>query len=114
MTWEYVKVLFEGSDGKDSIPTTEYNYVNAEKSLKDAAKEYYADTFKESEVGEISFMTISYSLLKDKNYIESLNANNENCDGYVTVRNQKNGIIYDPYIKCENYITEGYSASLNN
>ena len=106
------KSLFEGDKDKNSISTIEYNYVKAEESLENAAKDYYANKFDEDE--DVPLMTVSYSFLKGQGYIEDLNVNGENCTGYVIVQKENSKTNYDSYIRCKNYITEGYSASLNN
>jgi len=106
------KDLFEGTSNKESVPTIEYNYVKAENQIENAAKDYCKERFQNIE--DIPLMSLSYKFLKEKGYIESLDANDESCNGYVTIKSQNGKIIYDPYIKCENYRTEGYTASLNS
>lgn len=106
------KDLFEGDSNQESTQIVEYNYIKVEKQIENAAKEYCKNTFNETK--DIPLMSVSYNFLKSKGYIDSLSTNNENCNGYVTIKSQNKEIIYDPYIKCENYKTEGYTASLNN
>lgn len=61
------------------------------------------------------------SLIKELNYkitIEELNkngyevtnvVNNDSCSGYVSIIQQGNVLKYEPFIKCQNYETKGYS-----
>lgn len=44
--------------------------------------------------------------LKEEGYDPELD---ENCVGYVVVKNENMGFSYEPYVKCENYVTKGYS-----
>ena len=51
---------------------------------------------------------VSYKSLKDLGYINSLkDENNNECDGYVLYDDS----TYTAYIKCDNYITEGYYSN---
>lgn len=52
-----------------------------------------------------STMRISYDTLVDKNYINSIK---DDCSGYVDVYLQSENISTKAYLKCSNYITEGY------
>jgi len=45
--------------------------------------------------------------LKDKGYDAGFSK--ENCEGYVIVENTNSGFKYNPYVKCPDYTTEGYS-----
>ena len=108
------KSLFEGDVDKDSVPETKYNYELLEEELETAAKQYYSENFKEDVASEIPLMTVTFNTLKDKNYLSSLEANGESCNGYVNIKNNGGKISYDAFVKCDNYVTEGYSASLNN
>lgn len=45
--------------------------------------------------------------LKDNGYDAGLS--NENCEGYIIVENTNSGFKYHPYVKCSDYMTEGYS-----
>ena len=45
--------------------------------------------------------------LKSYNVIQELSTNDEQCNGYVIVKNE--GVMkYNGYIKCTNYTTKGY------
>ena len=104
------KTLFEGDTEKESIPEIDYEYEKAEDTLKNAAKKYYNDNFSKDKVGEIPSMTISLKTLQDKDYIDSLEANDKTCTGYVTIKNNNNTTSYNSYVKCGKYKTEGYNS----
>lgn len=99
------KNLFEGENLSDK----DYNYQNVEEELESSAKEYYSKTFSAEEASSIPMMIVTSKTLKEKNYLSSFD---ENCTGYVIVKNEKK-VSYEPYIKCDNYKTDGYSESLN-
>lgn len=107
------KTLFEGDKEKDSVPTAAYNYEKAEDTLEKAAKEYFEDNFDSDKVGEIPLMTVTSNTLKDKDYLNDLEANDYACTGYVNIKTSNGKTKYEPYVKCGNYKTEGYSSSLN-
>lgn len=108
------KTLFEGDTEKDSLPTETYNYEKAETDLEVAAKEYYSDNFDKEKVGEIPLMTITSNTLTSKNYLKDFKANDHVCTGYVHIKNNDGKITYEPYVKCGDYKTKGYTASLND
>ncbi len=79
------------------------NYQDLETALSDAAFEYI------NTLDNIENMTISYQVLKSKGYIKELKINDNNtCDGYVNVEVEEEAINLTPFIKCNNYSTEGY------
>jgi len=108
------KTLFEGETEKDSLPTETYNYEKMENDIETAAKEYYSQNFDTEKVGEIPLMTITSNTLIDKKYLSDFKANNHVCTGYVHIKNDEGKISYEPYVKCGDYKTKGYTASLNN
>mgnify|MGYP003295391319 CR=1 FL=1 len=107
------KTLFEGEEEKESLPEKSYNYHKLEESLETSAKEYYSANFDIEKVGEIPLMTITSKTLIEKEYLDSLETNNEMCTGYVNIKNNEGSLSYDSYIKCDSYQTEGYTANLN-
>ena len=108
------KSLFEGDKDIESIPTEDYDYEKAEITLEEAAKKYYKENFSEEKVGEIPTMTVTSSTLTDKGYMDKLKAGNEKCSGYVTIKNNAGKKSYKPYVKCENYSSNGYSSGLDD
>jgi len=108
------KTLFEGETEKDSLPTETYNYEKMENDIETAAKEYYSQNFDTEKVGEIPLMTITSNTLIDKKYLSDFKANNHVCTGYVHIKNDEGKISYEQYVKCGDYKTKGYTASLNN
>ena len=71
-------------------------YIVLEDKLVNSAKKYGLKS------------KVSYKSLKDLGYINSLkDENNNECDGYVLYDDS----TYTAYIKCDNYITEGYYSN---
>ena len=52
-----------------------------------------------------NFTKITYEELVDKEYTPVLD---KGCTGYVIVKNTNMGFTYKGYIKCPEYVTEGY------
>ena len=81
-------------------------YFKLEESLVSAAKLYYESAHSYPLQGQE--VKINYEELKNNNMIESLSINDQECDGYVIVKN-KGVIEYNGYIKCSDYTTKNYS-----
>ena len=53
-------------------------------------------------------IVITVEELADKGYDPKLD---DGCTGYIVVENTNMGFTYKPYIKCLDYMTEGYENS---
>ncbi len=86
---------------------TETNYAEMENKVREASKRYVSD-FYNNELG-IDTLYIKISGLHRSGYIGKLKDNNgDSCSGYVAVY-KSDDIHYDVYLKCNNYVTEGYN-----
>lgn len=87
----------------DTPVVRKYNYGEVEQNVLEAGMDYYNEYYN----GEDG-IKITVSKLRRKGLITSneLRAENEkkSCDGYVEFLNN----ISKAYIKCDNYITNGY------
>lgn len=82
-------------------------YKDLENLLVDKVISYYESKYSYPTGMEV--VTISLAELKENNVINELNYNGDVCDGYVNV--SFDGVInYRGYIKCNNYMTKGYSS----
>ena len=83
-------------------------YKDLENLLVDKVISYYESKYSYPTGMEV--VTISLAELKENNVINELNYNGDVCDGYVNV--SFDGVInYRGYIKCNNYMTKGYSSA---
>jgi hypothetical protein len=80
-------------------------YKKLEKNLVAITKKYTATDFNFPVNGEN--VIIKYDELNEAGLIDSLEVDNQKCDGYVTVT-FKNVTEYKAYIKCANYTTHGF------
>lgn len=66
-----------------------------------------AMNYKRNEYGNMTSgqtVIVKISRLIDENYLSG----SENCSGYVEIRNRNSDISYSTYLKCPDYITDGY------
>lgn len=90
-------------------PISNFNYENLEIKLYNATREYVNKEYS----NDIDDETIvKLSTLYFRNYITKLyDENNNECSGYTRVRKVNENIIYNSYIKCDNYTTSGYEGT---
>ena len=74
-------------------------YHEMEEKLENAAEAYILEN-------GFGYSMVSAQTLIKTGYISSLNdpASDEKCHGYVNI----NGDVFDGYLSCPNYVTEGY------
>ncbi len=78
-------------------------YNDLENKLADAGRKYVED----KNINITSSYQISYELLKENGYINSLkDKDNSDCNGYVLVSRINNINYYNGFITCNNYITK--------
>lgn len=88
------------------------SYTMVEENIEEATASYMELYYKEDVgTGTITVTTdnlIKYNLLN----LSSLKPTeeNESCKGYALVKNQNDALVITPYIKCDNYESNGYQS----
>lgn len=82
------------------------NNKDLENKVLNAAMNYKRDKYSDMSSGQVVIVKISN--LVELNYL----SNSDNCSGYVEIKNKDNDISYAVYLKCPNYVTEGYNSDL--
>lgn len=88
-------------------------YFDLEVKMVNATKKYITRTY--SDIKEDIEIPVKLKTLVDSEYlapIKDLYTNLE-CNGYVIFIRKNNKIEYHPYLKCDNYKTNGYDGSLD-
>lgn len=91
----------------------EITYYDIEIKLVNSARKYMKNNY--PNLKEDIEIPIKLDTLIENNYIapiKDLKTFNE-CNGYVLFSIKNNNIEYNPYIKCDNYITVGYQNNLD-
>ena len=102
--WKFVDFY---DKGKDSNESDIYKYSDIETKLIDSTKKYIKD-FYNNNLG-VDTLNIKISSLISNNYISEVRDKDGNCTGYVSVYKDDNSVvIYTPYLKCKNYVSNGY------
>lgn len=78
----------------------EQKLVTAEKKYVDAKFLYPTDNQE---------LKVTAETLKENGYLDSLEINGENCDGYATIKKKNAVFEYNGYISCKNYKSKGYN-----
>ena len=94
--WKFVDFY---DKGKDSNENDIYKYSDIETKLIDSTKKYIKD-FYNNNLG-VDTLNIKISSLISNNYISEVRDKDGNCTGY-------NVVIYTPFLKCKNYVSNGY------
>lgn len=94
-------VVTETNSSKDSVKEELPNYLSYEQELESASFNYLED----NEMVVNNEMRLEYDNLLNSGYVSKMN---DNCSGYVIVYPQDNNFSVKSYIKCDNYMTEGY------
>ena len=84
-------------------------YEEAASTFADKAQEYVEDAnlYPDKE----DTLIVTKEELIEKEYIEELVVKENDCEGYVIVKYEKENYIYTPYINCKKYITGGYDKN---
>ncbi len=99
ITWYYISTLYDGALVRNARTFSNSYYKTVQSNLESAAERYYEDK------GYTGTAILSYSLLKDEGYISNIqDFLDASCTGYVIASNGS----FKPYIKCNNYTSEGY------
>ena len=109
IVWIIIAVLLVGGLTIIGFKIKKQNkpYKDLEEKLQIAAEGYigyYPNLLTSNEI------RITNDELIDHDYSKKLNVNGQLCQGYVIVNKNMGMIEYDPYIKCKNYTTKGYSS----
>ena len=87
-------------------------YKELEEKLKMAEQKYVNDYFLFPK-GKDVLKTHKEELIEN-GYLDNLNLEDEECDGYVTVTDTGTIFNYKAYIKCNTYTTNGYKKNSDN
>lgn len=112
--------MFPNENVELETDMTDNNQTETHKDLEDklekAAERYQNDNYS-GNADDPEVWTLSYSMLKDKKYLEKLidpNDKNVECSGYVEFTQDKGLVSYKPFLKCgSNYQTDGYEDNEN-
>lgn len=101
----YVIALYSDLDKNLYGSSNKKVYEESEERLKNNAIKYIkARTYDNGNY------VVTYEILKNANYIDKIvdNKTDNECDGYIKV--EVNNSLYKAksYLKCDNYVTEGY------
>lgn len=89
------------------------NYTLLENNVVEASKKYVGKYYN-NELG-LDTLYIKVNQLVSNNFIEEVKDNDGTCSGYVSVYlNDRNNIVYEPYLKCKKYTTKGYNERHDN
>lgn len=83
------------------------NYETVENNLIEATKKYVKDKYDNKFDSEVVIVRVS-QLVKN-GYISTIRDNkNKTCSGYVRVYNNGIDNTYSPYLRCSQYVSNGY------
>lgn len=99
----YFESVVPNSSGDSSTgSTTSSKYSVLEEKILNAAMNYKRDRYNNISVGQTLVIQIS-TLVKEK-YLEEI----YDCSGYVVIKNNNNDVRYQTYLKCSDYVTDGF------
>jgi len=84
-------------------------YHSLENYFAEKVSEYNSENNIYPETIEVLSVNLEDAIAKG--IISELRVNDDTCDGYVNISNDF-VVTYTPYIKCKNYVTEGYDENL--
>ncbi len=84
-------------------------YEELETKLETAVKQYVDQKFLYPELN--NSIKIKFQEIKDEKILEELKTDNDECDGYVVVKNNKDVFEYHTYIRCNDYKTKNYDKN---
>lgn len=83
----------------------EINYIDLEAKLTKAAIKYVEEIYRNN-IGNNSFI-VDYPHLLEVDSNLNTEMSKDNCNGYVEAKKNGENIEFTPYLKCDNYSTEG-------
>ena len=112
VTTFFVIRLYKGLPDLSSFLTEPLSYQDIEENLDYKSLEYINGYYKQDiTTGVIVVSTdnlLKYDIIKKKDLKDT--DNNDLCKGYSLIRKEKGELISKSYIKCDNYVTEGYQS----
>ena len=84
-----------------AIERKNQNYNTYERELVEYAKIYFAEKKMSLGVGES--IEINMNTLIEEELLKTSKVNEDECNGFVTVKRNIDGYSYTPYIKCNKY-----------
>lgn len=98
--------LLGDDSNNNSTNSSNFSYQVLENQLNNASIRYYNDYKYDLNDGSV---VIRHSTLINSNYIgELIDGNGNKCVGYTKIIKQIDGPSFTSYIKCQNYISNGY------
>ena len=85
-------------------------YEDLENKLEESAKQYVDQKFLYPEANQNIKITLEE--LKREEFIDNLNVDDEECDGYEIVSHDGSTFQYKAYIKCSDYKTKNYDKNM--
>ena len=87
-------------------------YQNIEENLNDDSIDYINEYYTEEiTTGVIVVSTdnlLKYGIIEDKDLTDT--ENNDSCSGYSLIRKENNKLTSESFIKCDDYISDGYQS----
>lgn len=98
-----------------TVKKEESTYKRLESKLRQAAMSYQSATYQTTETEDVT-MVLTSKFLQKKGYLKELHdpVDNSVCEGYVIFRQRQMAISYTPYLKCNNFKTDGFDNSKMN
>ena len=100
------------SDEPDSSLQTDIknndSYVDIENKMIKASQQYIEQNFT---IEDNITIIVDESHLIEQDSTLSDDMSKDNCGGYVKVTNDNINFYYTPYLKCDNYVSDGYNNS---
>lgn len=111
ITTFFVIRLYSQLPSLTDINLDSQNYSDIEENIQYAALDYYKDFYNSEKITGVLVLStdnlIKHELLERKDLIDT--SNDDLCKGYAIVKeNENKKIVAEGYIKCSEYITEGY------
>ncbi len=93
-----------------SNSNNDFSYQTLETKLTEGARKYFSDYYNHTITEDM--IIVRSSTLYYGGYVNKLyDERDKECSGYVKIINAGSGVIYNPYIKCSKYETNGYDKS---
>lgn len=90
---------------EESINTNTINYTAIENKITTAGIKYIEEAY-QNDIGDNLFIVDFPHLLEADSDLK-MEMSKDNCNGYVEAKKNGTNIEYTPFIKCDNYATDG-------
>lgn len=102
--------LYSSLPNLNALMNEPLDYEDIEENLVESSLNYINKYYDEEiTTGVIVISTdnlLKYNVIEKKDLIET--TNEDECRGYALIRKEEGNLVSTSYIKCNNYITEGY------